>query len=377
MKSKLLVARVAIQLLILAALPGTVIANQMSVSPNSSDALSSASTYKVFIPLVLSNSAAGAPSKPTPTATVGAVKPTVTPTGASTPSPTATPSSTVAPPAADPVIAAAGDIACDPANAAYKGGTGTSYACRQLYVSNVILQLKPIAVLALGDTQYEVGALSAFQQSYNASWGRFKGITFPAVGNHEYLTAGASGYYSYFGAAAGDPHKGYYSYDVGTWHLIALNTQCSNVGGCGPGSPQETWLRADLAAHPSQCTLAYYHIPLWSSGGRANSGSQTFMQDLYNAHADLVLTGHDHIYERFAPQNPAGNLDPMNGIREFVVGTGGADHTSITSIAKNSEIRDAATFGALKVTLHASSYDWQFVPEPGGTFTDSGNQACH
>ncbi len=333
--------------------------------------------------MVLSSGVSGAPSQPTSTPTGGTAIPTATPTRTGVPGATATPSSTgtptpvATPPAADPVVAAAGDIACDPANSAFNGGLGTSYACRQLYVSNVIMQLNPAVVLALGDTQYEVGALSAFQQSYDLSWGRFKGITLPAVGNHEYLTANASGYYSYFGTAAGDPHKGYYSYDVGTWHLIALNTQCSSVGGCGAGSPQETWLKADLAAHSSQCTLAYYHIPLWSSGGRANSGSQIFMQDLYNAHADLVLTGHDHIYERFAPQNPAGNLDPVNGIREFVVGTGGADHTTISSIAKNSQVRNADTFGALKVTLHANSYEWQFVPEPGGTFTDSGIQGCH
>lgn len=345
-------ARLVILFLALGALPGTAVASRLVVSPNSSGARSSATAYKVFIPMGLTNGVSGAASRPTPTRTT-------------------------VPAAADPVIAAAGDIACDPANAAFNGGTGTSYACRQLYVSNVLMQLNPTAVLALGDTQYEVGALSAFQQSYNLSWGRFKGITFPAVGNHEYLTANASGYYSYFGAAAGDPRKGYYSYDLGKWHLIALNTQCSNAGGCGTGSPQEMWLRADLAAHPAQCTLAYYHIPLWSSGGRANSGSQVLMQDLYNAHADLVLTGHDHIYERFAPQDPAGNLDPVQGIREFVVGTGGADHTSITSIAKNSEVRNATTFGALKVTLHPDRYEWQFVPEPGGTFVDSGNQACH
>lgn len=294
--------------------------------------------------------------------------PTATPVPQQTNTPTA---------GGDPVIVAAGDIACDPATSAFNGGKGTSYACRELYTSDVAMQQSPAAALVLGDTQYEVGALAAFQQSYDPSWGRLKSITHPAVGNHEYLTANASGYYGYFGAAAGAPNKGYYSFDLGAWHLIALNSQCSSIGGCGPGSPQDTWLRADLAAHPNKCTLAYWHIPLWSSGGRASPNMAVVTQDLYAAHADVVLTGHDHIYERFAPQDAKGNADPVNGIRAFVVGTGGADHTTVATIAKNSEVRNVDTFGVLKLTLHSSSYDWQFVPEPGGTFTDSGSQACH
>jgi hypothetical protein len=289
--------------------------------------------------------------------------------------------------AGDPVIDAAGDIACDPATTAFNNGLGTSASCRQKYTSDLLVNMAPAAVLDLGDNQYYCGGYQAFVQSYDLSWGRVKSITHPSVGNHEYLTsggtgcttanAGAAGYFQYFGAAAGAAGQGYYSFDIGTWHIIALNTNCGNAGGCGPSSPQYKWLQADLAAHTNLCTLAYWHIPLFSSGGRANANSQQFWNLLYTYNADLILTGHDHIYERFAPQTPAGALDPVNGITEFIVGTGGADHTSLTTIAANSLVRNASTYGVLKLTLHAASFDWQFVPEAGKTFTDSGSTACH
>jgi hypothetical protein len=214
-----------------------------------------------------------------------------------------------------------------------------------------------------------------------------KAITHPVVGNHEYLTSGgtgcttantgAAGYWQYFGSAAGTAGQGYYSFNIGAWHLIALNSSCTQAGGCSSTSPQYKWLQADLVAHPNQCTLAYWHIPLFSSGGRANAGTRPLFQLLYNAHADLVLNGHDHIYERFAPQTSTGTLDQANGVREFIIGTGGADHTTITTVAANSQLRNSSTFGILKLTLHAASYDWQFVSEAGQTFTDSGTQACH
>lgn len=258
-------------------------------------------------------------------------------------------------------------------------------------VSDIVLRVKPEAVLMLGDYQYFCGGYAAAEKSYDPTWGRFKSITFPAVGNHEYLTspengvgtgcddsnAGAAGYFKYYGERAGTLGKGYYSFDLGAWHLIALNTQCSQAGGCGGGSPQDKWLQADLAAHPAKCTLAFWHIPLWSSGGRANKNSATLVKDLYDHAADLILTGHDHTYERFAPQDPSGKLDPARGVREFVVGTGGANHTDFDKIFPNSEARDDKTFGVLKLTLHPTSYDWEFLPEPGGTFTDAGSQACH
>ena len=286
------------------------------------------------------------------------------------------------------MIAAAGDIACDPTASGFNGGNGGTNSCHEKYTSNIILDNSSVAaVLPLGDTQYYCGGYSAFLASYDPSWGRLKSLSFPAVGNHEYLTSGgtgcdtgnsgAAGYFKYFGAAAGDPSKGYYSYDIGTWHLIALNTQCSRVGGCGATTPQGKWLRADLAAHPNQCVLAYWHIPLFSSGGRAAANSRSFWDALYAANADVVLSAHDHIYERFAPQTPTGARDPANGIREFVVGTGGANHTSLATLAANSEILNTNTFGVLELTLNPGSYSWQFVPEPGRSFTDAGSQSCH
>ncbi len=308
--------------------------------------------------------------------------PTFTPTPVSVPTPTATAFS-----GSDPVIVTAGDIACDPGSSKFNGGNGDSQNCRMLYTSNLILGINPAAVLALGDNQYYCGGYAAFQQSYDLSWGRAFAITHPAVGNHEYLTSGgtgcdstntgAAGYFKYFGAAAGSPGQGYYSFDIGAWHLIALNSNCSSAGGCGSTSPQGQWLKADLAAHPNTCTLAFWHIPVWSSGGRASSNMKILTQILYDNNADVVLTAHDHTYERFAPQNPLGQLDTARGIRAFVVGTGGANHTSFTTIFPNSQVRNSTTFGLLKLTLHASSYDWQFVPEPGATFTDSGSTACH
>jgi hypothetical protein len=243
------------------------------------------------------------------------------------------------------------------------------------------------AVLPLGDAQYDCGGATAFSTSYDPTWGRVKAISSPVVGNHEYQTSPgtgcdatgkALGYFDYFGAAAGDPSKGYYSYDIGAWHIVALNTNdtCKFVS-CSAGSPQEQWLRADLAAHPARCTLAYWHAPrFWS--GSTSLKYQAFWDDLYNAGADVVLNGHAHNYERFAPQDPAGNADPAIGIREFVVGTGGASHAGTPTIfAPNSEVFDRTTFGVLKLTLHATSYDWKFVPEAGKTFTDSGTNACH
>jgi hypothetical protein len=275
------------------------------------------------------------------------------------------------------VIAVAGDIACANTDANYNGGNGTATACRQKATSNLLVGGGYTAVLALGDNQYNNGSLSQFQAVYDPTWGRVKSITHPAVGNHEYGSSKASGYFSYFGASAGDPSKGYYSFDVGSWHLIALNSNCTIVA-CTAGSSQETWLRNDLAAHSNFCTLAFDHHARWSSG---HDGDNTFMQpmwqDLYNANAELFLSGHSHNYERFAPQNATGGLDNARGIRQFVVGTGGAFFTGIGSPHPNSQVRNNDTFGILKLTLRSTGYDWQFVPEAGKMFTDSGSTACH
>jgi hypothetical protein len=200
------------------------------------------------------------------------------------------------------------------------------------------------------------------------------------VGNHEYMTQGAQGYYAYFGAAAGDPARGYYSYQVGSWHVVVLNSNCEEVGGCGAGSPQEAWLRADLAANRSECALGYWHHPRFSSG--SVHGDNAFMRDLWRTlqelGVDVVLTGHEHNYERFAPQDADGRADPTRGIREFVVGTGG--HPTLYPFAPprpNSEVRETGTYGVLKLTLGSGSYDWQFLPTAGSSFADTGSGACH
>jgi len=278
----------------------------------------------------------------------------------------------------DPLIVAAGDIACDPLHEDFNRGAGREGICRAQATADLVARVNPTAVLPLGDTQYDDGDLLKFKDSYDRSWGRFKTISHPAVGNHEYVTRGAKGYFAYFGHLAGDPQKGYYSYDIGTWHLIALNSNCVFVGGCGEGSPQEQWLRADLAAHAGSCTLAYWHHPKFSSGLHGNHPfTRAFWQALYQAGADIVLAGHDHSYERFAPQDPDGVADPAHGIREFVVGTGGRSYYFFRTVQPNSEVRKAEAYGILVLTLHPREYEWQFLPEPGKDFTDGGRASCH
>lgn len=273
-------------------------------------------------------------------------------------------------PSADPVIAAAGDIVCAP------GASASSEKCQQQATSDLLVRSDAWAVLTTGDNQYEDGALGAFQSAYAASWGRVKAITRPSPGNHDYHVAGARGYFAYFGPLAGKRGMGYYSFDVGAWHIIALNANCEEVGGCEEGSPQERWLRDDLAADTASCTLAYWHQPRFSSGHHGNSTrSEAFWQALYEAGADVVLNGHDHAYERFAPQDPEQRSD-RNGIREFVVGTGGKSLYSFGTPEPNSEVRNADTFGILELTLHEDGYDWRFVPAAGGTFEDSGSGTC-
>ena len=233
-------------------------------------------------------------------------------------------------------------------------------------------------VLTLGDNEYENGTSTEFTNCYQPTWGAQKGRTKPSPGNHDYGTAGAAGYYGYFGAAAGDPAKGYYSYDLGNWHLVSLNSNCSVVS-CAAGSAQEQWLRADLAATSKPCTVAYWHHPRYSSGTSHGSSTtvQPLWQALYDNNADLVLEGHEHNYERFAPMTATGTVDTTRGIRSFVAGTGGRSHYSFGTPITGSEVRNGTTFGVLKLTLHAATYDWQFLPVAGGTFTDSGTGACH
>ena len=248
-----------------------------------------------------------------------------------------------------------------------------------------LIERIPGTVFAAGDLAYENGTYAEFKECYDPTWGKFKDRTRPAPGNHEYVgtSATASGYFRYWGKQAGDAGKGYYSYDLGAWHIIVLNTNCAvrELGGCAEGSPEETWLRQDLTAHPNVCTLAYGHHALYSSGflGRhaRHPELQAFWQDLYDAHADLILAGHEHSYERFAPQDPRGHADPEQGIREIVVGTGGRSHTLLGAPQPNSEVRNDNTYGVLKLTLAPGDYAWEFIPEKGKTFTDSGEGTCH
>jgi acid phosphatase type 7 len=267
----------------------------------------------------------------------------------------------------DPVLVGAGDIAsCDDLAGAY--------------ATAKLIEKIPGTVVAIGDLAYPDGSDQNFADCYAPTWGRFKDRTRPAPGNHEYHVDGASGYARYFGPAGGDSTKGYYSYDLGSWHIVALNSECLEVGGCDPNSPQGQWLKHDLEQHRAPCTLAYFHKPLFSSGAKHGNDLTVIplWRILYGGSADIVLGGHDHDYERFAPQDPDGKLDNQHGIREFVVGSGGKNsHRAFGPPKANSEVRNADTFGVLKLTLHSSSYDWEFVPEQGKTFTDKGQGSCH
>lgn len=241
-----------------------------------------------------------------------------------------------------------------------------------------LLEQTPGTVMAIGDLAYPDGTKENFV-CYDRTWGRFKERTRPAVGNHEFHSAGAADYFRYFGSAAGDPNDGFYSYELAAWHIVVLNSQCKEVGGCQAGSRQEKWLRADLAAHPTACTLAYFHIPLFSSGAAHGNDLEIkpLWQALYAGNADVVVNGHDHDYERFAPQTPDGLADAKRGIREFVAGTGGKNQRPFADRLPNTEVRNNDAFGVLKLTLHSNSYDWQFIPVAGKSFTDSGTGVCH
>jgi len=231
-------------------------------------------------------------------------------------------------------------------------------------------------VFTAGDNAYPDGSATDYADCYDPSWGRHKARTRPAPGNHDYHTSSGAGYYAYFGTSAGDSGVGYYSYDVGEWHVVSLN---SNVS-MSAGSAQEQWLRADLAASTKVCTVAYWHHPRFSSGSKhgSDSSSEPLWQALYDAGAEIVIGGHEHNYERFAPQTPTGAADSAQGIREFVAGTGGESHYDDASTRlANSEVFDGTTYGVLKLTLGPGTYSWEFVPVAGQSFTDSGSGTCH
>ena len=274
----------------------------------------------------------------------------------------------------DPVLVGAGDIS----SCAQENDSLTADLLDQVVASAT----GEVAVFTVGDNAYENGSIEEYQQCYEPTWGRHKARTRPAPGNHEYHDGKADGYFQYYGAIAGDPAQGYYSYDLGGWHIIVLNTNdhCQAIA-CSDASPQATWLRSDLEAHSAFCTMAIWHDPLFSSGRM--HGSSRYVEPLwtllYAAGADLVLNAHEHNYERFAPQTPDGALDTDYGIREFVVGTGGESHyRESDERLPNSEAANDDTFGVLRLTLRPAGYDWAFMPEERhGTFSDAGNGQCH
>jgi hypothetical protein len=232
-------------------------------------------------------------------------------------------------------------------------------------------------VFAAGDLAYEDGTTEDFTNCYEPTWGRHRDRTRPAIGNHEYHTDGGAPYFAYFGALAGDPAKGWYSYELGAWKIYVLNSNKTKVG-VTEGSPQVEWLRGELASDTQQCTLAIWHHPRFSSGLYGNDDSfQPFWAALYEHGAELVLVGHDHHYERIAPMDDVGAADPAMGMRQFIVGTGGRPPRPTFVPLATSEVRNSSTNGVLKLTLRHDSYDWEFVPIAGQTFTDAGSNACH
>ena len=271
--------------------------------------------------------------------------------------------------AAPVVVLAAGDIAeCE-----HSGDEATAR----------LLAAHPEAtILTLGDNAYQQGTDEDFMACYAPSWGKFKDRTRPSVGNHDQETKDAQGYADYFGSAGGPFDRYYYSFDLGGWHLVVLNSDCWRVGGCGPGSPQYEWLLQDLENHPSLCTLAYWHRPAFTSGryrdNELTREVRALWQPLYDANAEIILAGHEHSYERFLPMDPSGQADAARGIQEFVVGTGGGNLRPYKEPPlPTTVVRDGSTWGVLKLKLYADRYEWKFLPVEGKTFTDTGSVACH
>lgn len=323
----------------------------------------------------------GAGAKP-PAASHGPKRtPTPTPTKAPTPAPTVLPTlPPTLPPT--PVPTAAPTIAPTPGLPFVLVGAGDIASCTSTGDEATADRLDTVGgtVFTLGDNVYTNGTTDEFNTCYGPSWGRtgIKSRTKPVAGNHDYNTPGATGYYGYFGAAAGDPTKGYYAYDAGTWRVYVLNSNCSIIS-CAAGSAQEQWLRQDLASFPRACVVAMWHHPRFSSGTAHGSSTtvQPLWQALYDNNADLVLSGHEHNYERFAPQTATGTLDNARGIVEFVVGTGGASHYGFGTPIANSVVRDGNTYGVLRLALAEGSWSFSFIPVMGQTFTDSGTGTCH
>jgi hypothetical protein len=321
----------------------------------------------------------GGPS-PSPSVAVASGSPSEAPSASSNSSPA--PSGSVAPsastgassspkaatatpaPSGDPVLVGAGDIGTC-------GSSGDE-------ATAALLDRVEGTVFTAGDNAYETGSAAEFRDCYDPSWGRHRDRTRPAPGNHDWETARLAGYLGYFGDAAKGPNgSSWYSYDLGTWHVIVLDSTCSKVKGCDPASPQGEWLAADLAASSARCTLAIFHHPRFTSGEHGNTVAMDgFWRPLYAAGVDVVVNGHDHDYERFAPQDPDGHLDGTRGIREFVVGTGGGEFRKFPSIVPNSKLRVAGSHGVIAFTLHDGSFDWLFTAA-GNEIRDGGTANCH
>ena len=325
---------------------------------------------------VVSPSRGAATGNGSPTAAAPSAAPSASPSAgqaaSGSPSAAALPSaasSTSSGPAAsparsgDPVLVGAGDIA----DCGLDGDSATATLVASIEGT----------VFTAGDNVYPAGSPSQFRDCYGPTWGRFLDRTRPAPGNHDHETRDLAGYLGYFGAAAAPAGKSWYSYELGTWHVIVLDSSCDAVGGCGPNSDQGRWLASDLAASRARCTLAIWHHPRFSSGEHGDDAAVApFWRALYDAGADLIINGHDHDYERFAPQDPEGREDRTRGIREFVVGTGGAALRGFSSPAANSELRAAVVHGVIRLTLHRGSYEWAYLPTTP-SFTDAGSSRCH
>jgi len=237
----------------------------------------------------------------------------------------------------------------------------------------------PGTVFTLGDNVYPDGTSKQFRDCYDPTWGKYMKRTRPALGDQDYASSGAKPYFDYFGWRAGKPTRGYYSYDLGTWHIVALNSNCKEVGGCEWKSAQGRWLRRDLAQHRARCTLAYFHHPLYASGNTYDSPKvKPFWHMLYNHHAEVILNGHAHRYERFARITPSGERSSARGIRQFIVGTGGAPGGSQKGPDEpRVQAKKVDAFGVLKLDLGSGFYQWKFVPVEGRNYTDSGRARCH
>ncbi|MEV0457259.1 metallophosphoesterase family protein [Catellatospora methionotrophica] len=280
--------------------------------------------------------------------------------------------------AAATLVLTSGPGAAPAANVLVGAGDIGSCTSRGDKATAKLLDDIPGTVFTLGDNAYMDGSAAQFRRCYTPYWGRHRARTRPVLGNHDLRTDGGSPYYDYFGTLAGSRGEGWYSYRVNGWQVVVLNSACDAVG-CAADSPQGRWLRQTLQ-EPARCTVAMWHHPLFTSGGK-HAAEQRIrpLYDMLNAHgAEIVLTAHNHNYERFAPQNGAGERDDATGIREFVVGTGGASlYRFAGPAAPNSEIRTDDTYGVLKLTLGESGYEWEFVAPPGSTFTDTGTGTCH